>query len=107
MQSVPGIRDKVNKAAEEGNDDQWEFELALNKLYVAQARKEAADRASAIALADGSYSDHNINNGFRTIGRNGAISLNGGSSSSFSSAPSSFSGCDAKNYPLITGTSQI
>lgn len=36
-----------------------EYEGKLGKLYMAQMRKEAADRATAIALAEVSLSDHN------------------------------------------------
>lgn len=71
--------------------------MAVNKLYLAQSRKETADRASAIALAEGSLSDHNVNNGINTIG---------GSSSSVSSTVS-FGGCDAKAYPVISGSSRV
>jgi hypothetical protein len=71
---------------------QWELELALNKLYVAQARKEAADRASAIALAEGSFSDHNVKNGVSTIGASGYAN---------------FAGCASNNYPPISGTSKV
>jgi hypothetical protein len=110
--TVSTVRDKVNKAADEANAAQWEFELALNKLYVAQARKEAADRASAIALADGSFSDHNGKAPIKTIGNTGAVQIGGSSGPSASSESSfyssgSFSGCDAKAYPLISGTSQV
>ena len=70
--------------------------MAVNKLYLAQSRKETADRASAIALAEGSLSDHNVNNGVNSIG--GKTSLQGGAS---------FGGCDAKNYPSISGTSKV
>ncbi len=109
--TVSMVRDKVNKAADEAYAAQWEFELALNKLYVAQARKEAADRASAIALADGSFSDHNGNAPIKTIGSTGAVQIGGSSASSASSgsfySSGSFSGCDAKAYPLISGTSQV
>jgi hypothetical protein len=48
----------VNAKTELGQA-QWTYETALNKLYVAQARKETADRATTIALAEGSRSDHN------------------------------------------------
>jgi len=71
--------------------------LALNKLYIAQSRKETADRASSIALAEGSSSDHNVNNGVSTIGGN----------SSLSSGSISFGGCDAKSYPSIAGASKV
>ena len=70
----------------------WDYEQALNKLYVAQARKESADRASAIALAEGSRSDHNLVGGNPvTIGSSGNI----------------FGGCESKNYPPISGTVKI
>lgn len=72
--------------------------MAVNKLYLAQSRKETADRASAIALAEGSLSDHNVNNGVNSIG--GSTSLQGG-------ATASFGGCDAKTYPSISGTSKV
>ena len=72
--------------------------MAVNKLYLAQSRKETADRASAIALAEGSLSDHNVNNGVNSIG--GQTSLQGG-------AAASFGGCDVKNYPSISGTSKV
>lgn len=68
-------------------------------MYVAQARKETADRASAIALAEGSLSDHNVNNGVNTIGQNKTIAG--------SAAGVSFGGCDAKAYPVISGTSKV
>ena len=77
---------------------QWDWELVLNKLYVAQSRKETADRASAIALAEGSFSDHNVNNGVTTLG--GSINLANKESVSFG-------GCDAKNYPVISGNSKV
>lgn len=73
--------------------------MALNKLYVAQSRKETADRASSIALAEGSKSDHNVNNGVASVG--------GSTSLSNAGAKASFSGCDAKAYPSITGSSKV
>ncbi len=71
---------------------QWNLDLALNKLYVAQARKEAADRSSAIALAEGSFSVLNVNNGVSTIGASGYAN---------------FAGCASNNYPPISGTSKV
>ena len=73
--------------------------MALNKLYVAQSRKETADRASSIALAEGSKSDHNVNNG--------AASVGGTTSFSNAAAKASFGGCDAKAYPSISGSSKV
>lgn len=67
--------------------------MALNKLYLAQSRKETADRASSIALAEGSLSDHNVNNGASTIGG--------------TTKATSFGGCDSKSYPSISGTSKV
>ena len=85
------IRAKYNKAKTELGAAQWEFEIALASLYRAQARKEAADRASSIALAEGSFSDHNINNGNKKIGSSGY----------------EFTGCTSNNYPAIAGTSMV
>ena len=68
IKKVAGIREKFNIARDELSAAQWEWELAVNKLYLAQSRKETADRASAIALAEGSLSDHNVNNGVNTVG---------------------------------------
>ena len=71
---------------------QWAYEQAINKLYVAQSRKESADRATAIALGEGSYSDHNsASSSSKVVGGSGA----------------SFIGCSANNYPSIQGTVQI
>lgn len=100
LKKVAAIREKFNIAKDELSAAQWDWETALNKLYVSQARKETADRASAIALAEGSLSDHNVNNGVSSIG--GSIDLaNGGN------VAVSFGGCDAKAYPVISGTSKV
>lgn len=99
MKKVAAIREKRNAADKELQAAQWEWDLALNKLYVAQARKETADRASAIALAEGSLSDHNVNNGVNTIGQNRTTTATG--------TTVSFGGCDAKAYPVISGTSKV
>ncbi len=101
LKKLAVIREKYNIAKEELSSAQWNWETAVNKLYVAQSRKETADRASAIALAEGSLSDHNENNGVSTIG--GSISLSGSSSSS----SISFGGCDSRTYPVISGSSKI
>lgn len=58
---------------------------------MSQARKETADRASAIALADGSISDHNTVRG----------------SSSIVASETKFIGCAYSNYPQVTGTVSI
>jgi hypothetical protein len=98
LRKVAAIREKFNAAKNELSAAQWDWELVLNKLYVAQSRKETADRATAIALAEGSFSDHNVNNGVSSIG--GSINLaNGGNVS--------FGGCDARSYPVISGNSQV
>lgn len=98
LRKVAAIRENFNVAKDDLSAAQWEWETVLNKLYVAQARKESADRATAIALAEGSLSDHNVNNGVNSIG--GSINLaNGGNVS--------FEGCDARNYPVISGNSQV
>jgi chromosome segregation ATPase len=98
LRKVAAIREKFNAAKNELSAAQWDWELVLNKLYVAQSRKETADRATAIALAEGSLSDHNVNNGVSSIG--GSINLaNGGNVS--------FGGCDARSYPVISGNSQV
>jgi hypothetical protein len=47
---------------------QWNYEIALNKLYVAQARKETAGRGTAIALAEGSLSDYNAGVASTSVG---------------------------------------
>jgi hypothetical protein len=73
--------------------------LALNKLYIAQSRKETADRASSIALAEGSKSDHNTNYGVFSVG--GSTSLTN------LAAIASFGGCDVKAYPSISGSSKV
>lgn len=88
---VASIRAKLEAAKSALGDSKWEWEIVINKLYVAQARKEAADRASAIALAEGSLSDHNVNNGYNGIGSKGTT----------------FNGCGINTYPLISGTSQV
>lgn len=100
MKKVAGIREKYNNAKKELSGAQWDWELALNKLYAAQSRKESADRATAIALAEGSLSDHNVNNGVNSIGTGGSLNLaNGGNVS--------FGGCDTKRYPVISGNSKV
>lgn len=75
--------------------------MAVNKLYLAQSRKETADRASSIALAEGSLSDHNVQNGANSIG--GSTSLSGAAAV----ASATFGGCDSKAYPTISGTSKV
>ena len=98
LRKVAAIREKFNVAKDELSAAQWDWETVLNKLYVAQARKETADRASAIALAEGSSSDHNVNNGVSSVV--GSINLaNGGNVA--------FGGCDNKNYPVISGNSKV
>lgn len=90
---VAEVRAKAIAAQKALAAAQWEWEQAVNNLYVAQARKETADRASAIALAEGSRSDHNnVAGGVSTIGSSGSAS---------------FSGCQSRNYPAISGTSQV
>ena len=96
LRKVAGIREKFNVAKTELASAQWDWELTVNKLYVAQSRKEAADRASSIALAEGSKSDHNVNNGVASVG--GSTSL---------SNAASFGGCDVKSYPSISGNSKV
>lgn len=102
LKKVATIRERYNHAKDDLSAAQWDWETALNKLYVAQARKETADRASAIALAEGSLSDHNVQNGVNTIG--GSININSGSTVV---STASFGGCDAKAYPVISGTSKV
>lgn len=49
-------------------------------------------------MAEGSLSDHNANNGVKTIGGNSSVSAG---------ASATFGGCDAKAYPSISGTSKV
>lgn len=100
LKKLAFIREKYNIAKDEFSAAQWEWETAVNKLYVAQSRKETADRASAIALAEGSLSDHNVNNGVNVVG--GSVNLSGNVVSTVS-----FGGCDARTYPVISGSSQV
>ncbi len=51
LDKLAAIRSLYVTAKTEYGQAQWTYETALNKLYVAQARKETADRASAIAIA--------------------------------------------------------
>lgn len=51
-------------------------------------------------MAEGSKSDHNVNNGVASIG--GSTSL-----SNAGAKAASFSGCDAKAYPSIAGSSKV
>jgi chromosome segregation ATPase len=94
LDKLAGVRSLYVAAKTELGTAQWNYETALNKLYVAQARKETADRASAIALAQGSLSDHNTGYASTTIGSNGAIS-------------GTFGGCEAQAHPPISGTVRI
>lgn len=94
LDKLATIRSLYVNAKTEFGQAQWNYETALNKLYVAQARKETADRASAIALAEGSSSDHNTGYASASIGS--------------SSTPAvSFVGCDAQVYPPISGTVKV
>ena len=68
LDKLAAIRALYVTAKTELGQAQWNFEIALNKLYIAQARKETADRASAIALAEGSSSDHNTGYSNTTFG---------------------------------------
>ena len=47
---------------------EWDLEKALATLYQAQARKEAADRASALALAEGSTNLDGTRTVFKSLG---------------------------------------
>ena len=47
---------------------EWDLEKALALLYQAQARKEAADRASALALAEGATNLDGSTNVFNSLG---------------------------------------
>ncbi len=51
LKKIAAIRVKYNIANDELSAAEWDWELSVNKLYLAQSRKETADRASAIALA--------------------------------------------------------
>lgn len=81
-----------------------DFELKLNSLYLAQARKESADRATAFALAEGSLSDHNSDNQSKQFGSSELIGTENGITNSLGFE---FKGCDQENYPPISGTSQV
>lgn len=78
LEKVAEIREKAYAAKKALATAKWEWEQAINTLYVAQSRKEAADRATAIALAEGSVSDHNtIGGGVNTIGSSGRSTFGG------------------------------
>lgn len=65
---------------------QFNLQQALNQLYVAQAAKEAADKATAIAQAQGVTS----------------LSIQTTGSSTFI-----FAGCTAGAYPTVSGTARV
>jgi len=92
LDKLAAIRALYVTAKTEYGQAQWNYETALNKLYVAQARKETADRASAIALAEGSSSDHNTGFSNTTVGQTSSPVTVG-----------TFVGCDAQVYPPISG----
>ena len=81
------------------------WEIVINQLYITQSRKEAADRSSAIALAEGSLSDNNIDNGVKIIANSGST-FNGCGVNSCNSG-STFNGCGVNSYPLISGTFKV
>lgn len=91
LNKVSELRLRLEKAKKEMHGEQWKYELAINRLYIAQAKKESADRRTAIALAEGSLSDHNVGGVVREIGSRGR----------------KFMGCSGKAYPTISGTGQI
>lgn len=67
-----GLFAEAKHALEQAKNDlgavEWDLELALSSLYQVQARKEAADRASALALAEGSINLDGSKNVFRSLG---------------------------------------
>lgn len=96
LDKLAAIRALYVTAKTELGQAQWKYETALNKLYVAQARKETADRATAIALAEGSFSDHNTGYRNSTVGQQTSpISVG------------TFVGCEAQVYPPISGTVRV
>lgn len=95
LDKLAAIRALYVTAKTEYGTAQWNYETALNKLYVAQARKETADRASAIALAEGSLSDHNTGYSNSSIGQTS------------STVTAAFAGCDAQVYPPISGRVKV
>ena len=96
LDKLAAIRALYVTAKTELGQAQWNFEIALNKLYIAQARKETADRASAIALAEGSSSDHNTGYSNTTFGQTSSPITVG-----------VFGGCNAQVYPPISGTVKV
>ena len=96
LDKLAAIRSLYVTAKTELGQAQWNFETALNKLYISQARKETADRASAIALAEGSNSDHNSGYQTTSVGQQTSPVTVG-----------AFIGCDAQVYPPISGTVKI
>ena len=96
LDKLAAIRALYVTAKTEFGQAQWNYETALNKLYIAQARKETADRATAIALAEGSLSDHNTGSRSTSVGQQTSPVTVG-----------AFVGCDAQVYPPISGTVKV
>jgi hypothetical protein len=81
---VGELRGESNNAKAAAGLAKYNLNQALNNLYVAQAAKESADKATAIAYADGS-----------------SLSILDGESTYI------FNGCFTEVYPAISGTVSV
>jgi hypothetical protein len=85
---------------------EWDLEKALATLYQAQARKEAADRASALALAEGATNIDGTRTSFRSLGGWEKDTSNTGNY--IIETAKDFGSCNsASSYPRFAGSAKI
>lgn len=84
---------------------QWKLELAAQSLITAQARKQAADRSSALALAQGSTSLYGNTTTFKSLG---GWSVSTASSATYIvQTDKNFGSCSNNVYPRFAGSAKI
>lgn len=84
---------------------EWDLEKALASLYQAQARKEASDRASALALAEGATNLDGSKNAFKSLG--GWEMDNSYSGDFIVQAAADFGECNGSTHPRFAGSAKI
>lgn len=106
LANLAEARSGLEQAKNDQGAAEWDLEKALATLYQSQARKEAADRASALALAEGSTRLDGTTTTFNSLG--GWQKDTSYTGNFIVQTAKDFGSCNAgSSYPRFAGSAKI
>ena len=105
LANLADAKSGLDQAKNDQGAAEWDLEKALATLYQSQARKEAADRASALALAQGSTRLDGSTTTFNSLG--GWQKDTSYTGNFIVQTAKDFGSCNGSSYPRFAGSAKI